>query len=90
MFKTTPIPKDNARRRLPHSAPLGLLALLAAAACGSDNDTSTEPAGTAQPAGPFKSLEAVANAPARFTQPRAGVPLENGDFALLATLEGQS
>jgi DNA-binding beta-propeller fold protein YncE len=91
MFKTIPIPNNTARRPLPNSASLALLALLAGVACGSDDDsTSPLPGETAQPAGPFKSLEAVANAPERFTQPRAGVPLDNGDVALLATLEGQT
>ncbi|HMI87697.1 MAG TPA: hypothetical protein VK550_26605 [Polyangiaceae bacterium] len=39
---------------------------------------------------PFKSLEPAANAPAAFTQPRAGVPLPDGSIAFLATLEALS
>jgi hypothetical protein len=46
--------------------------------------------GGVSPVPPFKSLEAVANAPASFTQTRAGVPLPDGSIAFLATLEAVS
>jgi hypothetical protein len=46
--------------------------------------------GPSPPMSPFKSLEAAANAPTSFTQPRAGVPLSDGSIAFLATLEAVS
>ncbi|HMJ55652.1 MAG TPA: hypothetical protein VK540_26435 [Polyangiaceae bacterium] len=46
--------------------------------------------GPSAPMPPFQSLEAAANAPGSFTQPRAGVPLLDGSIAFLATLEGVS
>jgi hypothetical protein len=57
---------------------------------GSGGPDVTNPSPTPAVAGPFKSLEAVANAPSAFTQPRAGVPLPNGDVAIIATLESLS
>ena len=45
---------------------------------------------TPNPDGPFKSVEAVANAPGAFSSPRAGAPLNDGSIALIATLEGLS
>jgi hypothetical protein len=46
--------------------------------------------GPSTPKSPFKSLAAAANAPASFSQPRAGVPLGDGSIAFLATLEAVS
>lgn len=90
MFKTRYPIIDNERRlahwRTPLSAGLWLFAMLG---CSSGEDV-TNPSPTPPAAGPFKSLEAVANTPSVFTQPRAGVPLANGDVALLATLESRS
>lgn len=37
--------------------------------------------------GPFKSLEAVANAPSAFSSPRSAAPLADGSVVLIATLE---
>jgi hypothetical protein len=42
------------------------------------------------PMPPFRSLEAAANAPAAFSQPRAGVPLTDGSIAFIATMEAVS
>jgi hypothetical protein len=39
---------------------------------------------------PFRSVEPAANAPAAFSQPRAGVPLRDGSIVFIATLEGIS
>jgi hypothetical protein len=62
----------------------GALALsIACSNNGKSNANENEP----EPTGPFRSVEAVANAPSSFTQPRAGVPLENGAVAFIATLE---
>ena len=52
-----------------------------------DNNPSTPSETTEPPAGPFRSREVAANAPSSFTQPRAGVPLEDGSVAFIATLE---
>jgi len=54
-------------------------------ALGCSETKTEEPASS----GPFKSLEAVANAPQAFSAPRAGVPLADGSVAFIATLEGQ-
>src|SRR5688500_18201345 len=42
------------------------------------------------PLAPFKTLDAAANAPESFSQPRAGTPLPDGSIALVATLETAS
>jgi hypothetical protein len=57
---------------------------------GADEETTPDSGGEgpSSPGSPFKSLEAVANAPASFSQPRAGVPLPDGSIAFIATLEG--
>ena len=55
---------------------------------GDDGASGTD--GTSMPMPPFRSLEAVANAPASFTQTRAGVPLPDGSTAFIATLEAVS
>lgn len=60
---------------------LSLTALVFVLGCSEDQqETKSE--------GPFKSLEAVANAPQAFSAPRAGVPLSDGSVAFIATLEG--
>ena len=85
----------NTRKRRPfidrpHRWPLpSAIALMATmtASCGGSSDGGGE---VPPPKSPFKfqSLESASNAPAMFTQPRAGVPLADGSVALLATVEG--
>jgi hypothetical protein len=43
-----------------------------------------------EPNSPFKTLDAAANAPESFSQPRAGTPLPDGSIAFVATLETAS
>ncbi|HET7539060.1 MAG TPA: hypothetical protein VFK05_04285 [Polyangiaceae bacterium] len=62
---------------------LGLTTLVFSLGC---SETKTD---EGESPGPFKSLEAVANAPRAFSAPRAGVPLADGSVAFIATLEGQ-
>jgi DNA-binding beta-propeller fold protein YncE len=71
----------NTRKMGPSA--LALVAAMAAG-CGGGDEPMTPPKGPFQ----FQSMEAAANAPAAFTQPRGGVPLPDGSIALLATLEG--
>src|SRR5688500_5044735 len=52
------------------------------------NEPPTEP--PAGPLMPFKTLDAAANAPESFSQPRAGTPLPDGSIAFVATLETAS
>lgn len=51
-------------------------------------DTKSDSSGT-NPTneGPFKSLEAISNAPSTFSSPRAGAPLSDGSVVIIATLE---
>jgi sugar lactone lactonase YvrE len=75
----------------PHFRPrlaflLGGALALSIACSNNDKSGANEP----EPTGPFRSVEAVANAPGSFTQPRAGVPLENGAVAFIATLEDRT
>src|SRR5687768_10327955 len=70
--------KSPRRRSLAYCA-LALITL----ACGSDGDGGNTPE---PPQGPFKSLERASNAPAVFTNPRAGVPLASGATAFIATV----
>lgn len=75
-----------------HRAP-ALCACLAFAACGDDASvvsTLTENQSESPSGGPFKALGAAANAPEIFSQPRAGVPLENGAVAFIAVHESAS
>jgi hypothetical protein len=85
----------NTRKRRPFNDPphrpplvsaLAVMAALAAGCGGSSDSGDMMP----PPKSPFKfqSLESASNAPAMFTQPRAGVPLADGSVALLATIEG--
>jgi DNA-binding beta-propeller fold protein YncE len=69
---------------------LTVVTALAAGCGGGSGGGGGEPT-TPPPKDPFQftSMEAAANAPAAFTQPRGGVPLPDGSVALLATLEGQ-
>jgi DNA-binding beta-propeller fold protein YncE len=69
---------------------LTVVTALAAGCGGGSGNGGGEPM-TPPPKGPFQfqSMEAAANAPSSFTQPRGGVPLADGSVALLATLEGQ-
>lgn len=50
-------------------------------------ESRAEPSEPPAQAGPFKSLEAAANAPSAFSAPRAAAPLADGSVVLLATLE---
>jgi len=70
-----------------------LLAYIALAACGDDPSIVSAPIddkneNQTQSGGPFKALGAAANAPDVFSQPRAGVPLEDGAVAFIAVHEG--
>lgn len=51
-------------------------------------DTKSDPTQSPAEDGPFKSVEAVANAPGAFSSPRAGAPLADGSVVLIATVEG--
>ena len=55
------------------------VAILAAAACKDDPQ---------DPAGPFAAFDPAANDPARFTEPRDAVPLDNGGIAFIARAPG--
>jgi hypothetical protein len=75
-----------------HRAP-ALFACLALAACGDDPNvvnTAIENQNETESGGPFKALAAAANSPDVFSQPRAGVPLEDGATAFIAVHEGAS
>jgi hypothetical protein len=73
-----------------HRAP-ALCACLAFAACGDDPSVvATSSPNETRNAAPFKALAAAANAPAVFSQPRAGVPLEDGAVAFIAVHESAS
>jgi DNA-binding beta-propeller fold protein YncE len=81
--------KSRPSREPAHALLLGpALAIVAALTPGCSSSGGAEP--MTMPKGPFQfqSMEAAANAPTTFTQPRAGVPLPDGSVALLATLEG--
>jgi hypothetical protein len=85
MAKTKRIrPSANPARAVWLGSALTVVTALAAG-CSGGGDGESSPKGLF----PFKSMEAAANAPAAFTQPRGGVPLPDGSVALLATLEGQ-
>lgn len=55
---------------------------------GIDGPSSGDIVGIASEDGPFKSLEAAANAPAVFAAPRAGVPLRGDAIAFIALSTG--
>lgn len=63
--------------------------LVSALGCGLGCAESKSDSGGANPTseGPFKSVEAVANAPSAFSSPRAAAPLADGSVVLIATLE---
>lgn len=79
--------RSNGQGRRVFPAALSLTTLALALACSESQHGMKTDEGTSQ--GPFKSLEAVANAPQAFSAPRAGVPLADGSVAFIATLEGQ-
>jgi hypothetical protein len=54
----------------------------------SESDKAPNGASAPDAEEPFKSVEAVANAPGAFSSPRAGVPLADGGLIFIATLEG--
>jgi hypothetical protein len=79
--------KDH-RSKFVRRAP-ALLSCLELAACAGDDSVTmptiaTPAITTPATAGPFKSLAPAANAPAVFSQPRAGVPLDGGAVAFVA------
>jgi hypothetical protein len=55
---------------------------------GIDGPSSGDIVGVASDDGPFKSFEAAANAPAVFSAPRAGVPLQGDAIAFIALASG--
>ena len=77
---------DPIRRRI-GSVLASIAALSLVVGCNNNDKTSNEPE-TPSEEGPLQSVEAAANAPSAFSSPRAGVPLDDGSIAFIATLEG--